>query len=353
MRRIRRSAVRASSRSIGNGGVSINTWLSENTESKRVTFAGGISKMVRNVPDREEAEAAATTLPSMDVGQYGHIQSAEVASVVGPREMVVRNVWIVDGKAITEARLEETKKVDEYLRKQEELLEAERRKRSSRTARREPTPTPRVNEKQLRQEIEKRFKHRTEAIERQRQMAGSTVRLLGVPTAGAIPGMRWTPSGASRHGLQIAIVGEDEGAVTASSAGRPSSLIGSRTGGKALVAVDARRFLERLEESDVVDLLARRGMTPADFVTTARDIMMVFRKIQVMIREEGGAAQVPNDPLDYVVQMLEKAGKKKREAAAEALVGPSGTPAAGTPARVEIPEGDDWFIRKTPRPSRD
>ncbi len=114
--------------------VSVSQWQRENSEKKKIR-QGLLVKTAKYVPDRAEAEAAATTLPTVRVGEYGYIHSARVTQVLGPNEMIVGDIWIVDEKSIEEEKEAELEKIRSKVEREMKAYEAERKKgRTNRTA---------------------------------------------------------------------------------------------------------------------------------------------------------------------------------------------------------------------------
>ena len=51
-------------------------------------------------PDRADAEAYSKALPKMAVGEYGWVASAEVVKIIDRKQMIVKEVWLVDGPKV-------------------------------------------------------------------------------------------------------------------------------------------------------------------------------------------------------------------------------------------------------------
>ncbi|MDH3583373.1 MAG: hypothetical protein OER86_04080 [Phycisphaerae bacterium] len=246
-------------------GKTLDQWTREHTKSERVQVFGGIFKTVKHVPIREEAFAAASTLPDVASGQYGYIHSAKVLAVRGPEEMWVGDIWLVD-QAKIKAQRESDERAGERLyeklrREAEARRERERRLDRSRSGDRNRDYDRRDNDKskttisrqQIQKQIDDRYKYREEAIKRQGSMRVAKVRVVGFPTGGLQPGQRW--NGNSRVGAQLVMVGA-----------------GSK-GSSGLTAVNADRFHRMMTEDDFKRLLRERGVERVDFVAMLRERM--------------------------------------------------------------------------------
>ncbi len=182
------------------------------------------TRMYRYAPN-EEAEAYATTLPSLEVGAYGRVDSVEVVSVLGPQEMLVTNVWLLDEQALD---------------REQEAFEAKAKRKGVR-----------LSKDDLRME----FQVREALAEVQDDPAFlGEFRLVGFSTRGLTEGKRY--EGPRRRGLEVAVakvepVGE-----------------GRKT---RLVLLPYRRFdRTALDEREFRIMLQRRGMTPEEFIQQLR-----------------------------------------------------------------------------------
>jgi len=172
-------------------------------------------------PPDAEAEALAMPLPALEVGQYGYVHSVEVEAILGPESMVVEDIRLIDEDAV-----EDAKRADERRAGRDDRAEAM---------------------------VEAMYAQREALIERQdeRDFRRAEVKLTGFDTAGAVEGERW--AGPEGQGLQIAVVGYE----TYGSERRPKH---------RLVARPASDFGEGISETQFVELLEQRGLTPTQFV---------------------------------------------------------------------------------------
>jgi len=260
-------------------GRTVEQWTREHTDSRQVRIGGNLVKTVTDRPPREEAEAAVAALPDLKVGQYGYLESVKVESLLGPRTMLVSEVWYVDEAEIGREIRQAEERGEQLIREDQARVRRERERereydrrtrdydnRNNRGTRyrdnnRERFDTePRIDRDDVDKAIEQRYKHRQALIDRQKKEGRVKLRLEGWLTAGAAPGTRW--KGPDGRGLKVAIVGEAE------VEGGTRSRYGSRDA--ALRAVDAESFETMLSEAEFVELLKGCDMTPAQFVELAK-----------------------------------------------------------------------------------
>ena len=264
----------------------VSDLMREKTEQQKVS-SGGFVKTYTIKPDENDVEAYARALPKLALGEYGYIHSAKVDKVLGPDAMIISDVWLVDADEIKKAREKELEKYPEPARPR-----FDNRNRGNRSV----STSQRDRERQVQQQYDAQrqlrdaiVKHIEESYElRQKLMDeqggngfGQAIIVRGVNTGTVRPGSRW--EGVRRgNGEQIAVVMLDQpeadkpqGASKAQDAGKSGGLsfLKNRTGrsggkgGKMLVAVPAIEFRRSgLTEAQFLDLLAKRGMTVAEFV---------------------------------------------------------------------------------------
>jgi len=172
-------------------------------------------------PPDAEAEALAKALPALEVGQYGYVHSVEVEQILGPESMVIEDIWLIDEDAVDDA-----KRADERRAGRDDQAEAV---------------------------IDAMYAQREALIERQddRDFRRAEVKLTGFDTAGAVEGERW--AGPEGQGLQIAVVGYEQ----YGSERRPKH---------RRVARPASDFGEGVCETQFIELLEQRGLTPTQFI---------------------------------------------------------------------------------------
>jgi hypothetical protein len=204
--------------------------VKRHTARKRVTNYGPVMHMIydRKVTISDpEAQAVAMPLPAMAVGEYGYIQSAEIVEILGPKEMLVRDIWLVDPG---------------YLRR---LRDDIRR------------GTGRIDDSD-------QFRFRDDLIERQKDRTfQKVVRMVGWDTKDLAPKMRWLGPGKGGEGIQIAIVNEEPEGDTSR-----RSRFSRRATRTRMVAIPAERFAEPLlSEQAFLEMLEGRGFTKRSFAS--------------------------------------------------------------------------------------
>lgn len=189
-------------------------------------------------PPREDAEAYARALPSLDVGSYGWVASAEVVKVIDKNTMIVREVWLVNNTRLRKS----------YEEDQEQL---ERR-------------TGQVNHDELRFDYKARIKLK-EQQEDDDEGFTETFRLIGYDTRGLRVGDRW--EGPNNEGFQVGVVRWE----TPEPEEENSRRRGREEPRLVLSKVeDAMRTT--LDEEGFKKLLDERGMTVVAFVDLVRDM---------------------------------------------------------------------------------
>lgn len=198
-----------------------------------VRYRSRRTSYVRQVaPPPDDAQLAAAVLPLFEVGHYGVIHSCEVGRVLGPEQMIVRHIWLVDASAVQHERERE-------------------RQRVHRATRWHHQATERI--------VNIRFRARNRLMRMQRN-ASERVRmhLIGYPTKDLAEGVRW--SGPDKRGVHVAIVGISDIEI-------------DEQVRHILMAVPAARLKQRLSELEFRRAAADRGFTIerfADLVLTAR-----------------------------------------------------------------------------------
>lgn len=196
--------------------------------SREVTERKGLNLTVKRnmVKPNEEIDLGAKALPEVAIGHYGFIHSAEVLDILGPDEMVIAGVWLVDPKEVQAQRE----------REREKLLKQN------------------VNRADLPLIIEWQFEYRDEHLKKQSDRSFRTpIKLRGYSTQGLTKGDRWN----GKEGPpQIAIVGEEVGE-TKSKFRKPTSI---------LLAVPADSFMRGIsDEKEFTAMLESRGFTKTTF----------------------------------------------------------------------------------------
>ncbi|MEM9414488.1 MAG: hypothetical protein AAGA29_03290 [Planctomycetota bacterium] len=210
---------------------------------------GTFSQDRKREPQPEEARAYAYALPDTEVGTYGYLHSVEIVEILGPDEMLVKDLWLIDVEEVSQ----------EYDR------DVERARANG--------------ARNIRQQLMQLYEQRLALKERQEEEDAfeQTHRLVGYETIGLSVGERWAGPGRD-PGFQVALVRwetplpqedeEDEGA----SRRRPHD------DSPRLVMVNPEPLLRRpLDEQGMVRLLDARGYTITRFVEAMRRMRERFR----------------------------------------------------------------------------
>lgn len=203
----------------------------------------GIIRQTRTwTPPREEAQAYANAIPDMDLGTYGYVHSVEVVEILGPEQMLVKNIWLIDSDALER----------EYNREMA-------RGRDS-------------DDRDYRKKVQASFAQRLDANERQDEDEyEQTCRLVGYATRGLRPGVRYT--GPDEEGFQIAVAKWDLPEVEEPAEGEDRPRRSSRNKpDPVLVLIDPAPVLRRsATEEQFIELLDQRGMKIVQFIELVRE----------------------------------------------------------------------------------
>ena len=174
-------------------------------------------------PPKAEVDAACELLPGLDVGSYGRVHQVTVREVLGPEAIVASNLELVDRQAVDEA-----------------YRDLRRRAGSANRA-----------------AVDWMFSVRKAVAERQNDTAyRNRFRLAGYAMDGVREDEAW--AGPSGEPLRLAVVGVEPADEAAADPPRP-----------LLAPLGAFRF--GLEQRQFIDLLAQRGVSPAEFVERVRE----------------------------------------------------------------------------------
>jgi len=203
---------------------------------------GGIRQTFEREPEPGEVDAYINALPDVRPGSFGHLASARVVAILGPEEMLVADLQLID--------MEELE--DDYKRD-----EARARAQGVRD---------------FREALNQRYEHRLAVKELQddaEDLLEPAHRLVGYPTRRVRVGDVWT--GPQREGIQVAIARyeylDEEQLETADRRfhGDPEQV--------RMLMINPEPALRRpLEEEGMVRLLDARGMTIAGFVEMMREL---------------------------------------------------------------------------------
>ncbi|MEM1355695.1 MAG: hypothetical protein AAGC44_14495 [Planctomycetota bacterium] len=188
-------------------------------------------------PPREEIEAYAKLLPALRLGVFGYVHSVEVVEILGPEEMLVKDLWILDADALDR----------QYRRDQAEG-------RASR-------------DRNYTQLLEAAYSKRLELADLQDEREfQETFRLVGYRTRGLREGVRF--DGLDDEGFQVAFVSWD---MPAEEDQQDNRLRRSRRGeGVRVLADPAKVMRHTIDEQEFIELLKQKEMTIAGFVNLVR-----------------------------------------------------------------------------------
>ncbi|MCC7191169.1 MAG: hypothetical protein IT444_00180 [Phycisphaeraceae bacterium] len=190
-------------------GLTVNEAESQLTRTVERTN-GMVVQSTTIKPDRAEVEAFALPLPRMGVGEYGWIRGGTVEQVLGPADMIVKNIVLIDRDALTSSKERARKQSDDSVDSRDRTssyAEAERYRDeilngdslSSRTTR---STSSYANS----DDLDRRFRQRDALVTLQSQSAfGVRVRVRGYATSRVVEGGEWI-AGDKRQGAQIAII---------------------------------------------------------------------------------------------------------------------------------------------------
>ncbi len=204
-------------------GITVRQAEAELSEKVRVGGGGVVVTKTVKLP-AAEAQAMALPIPKIKVGEYGFLASAEIDEVLGPRSMVVEDLYLIDPAT--------------YRRD----YRADRAK--ARAA--EDSDAAEVALAYV-------YTHRDALVERQKDKRHKNIvlRLEGYPTDGLNPGDRW--AGPKGQGFPVLIV-------------RAEYYGKQRRQKQRVVAVAVDDIRWGLQEDAFIRLLEARGLTPSAFV---------------------------------------------------------------------------------------
>ena len=200
---------------------------------------GNLTRKRVKYPDRADAEAYSKALPELSVGSYGWIASAEVVKIIDRKQMIVKEVWLVDRLKL---RAEYTKDKED----------------SARQNNGEPnTELLKFNYAQRIKMMDQQ-EDRDEGFEEQ-------FRIVGYDTRGLRIGDRW--KGHNDEGFQIAVAYWEEPEPEEDESRR------RRNDDPRLVLTEVESLMRKtVDEQGFKELLKARGMSVADFVDLVRTV---------------------------------------------------------------------------------
>ncbi|XAL99194.1 hypothetical protein OT109_16630 [Phycisphaeraceae bacterium D3-23] len=210
---------------------------------------GGISQNRMREPQPEEAHAYAYALPDLEVGTYGHLHSVEIVEILGPEEMLVKELWLIDIDQVS----------DDYDRDN-----ARARANGARNIR-----------EQLNQLYEQRLA--LKELQEDEDAYDQTHRLVGYETLGLSAGERWAGPDPD-EGFQVALVRWELPPDPEAEEGEDAPRRRRGDDDPRLVMVNPEGLMRRpLDEQAMIRLLDARGYTIASFVEVMRGIRERFR----------------------------------------------------------------------------
>jgi len=251
-------------------GVTTSQLIAQATQERRVS-GGGISRVVKIEPDKDDAELAAESIMDLEPGQYGTILSAKVDAVLGPQKMVVSDIWLVDTKEIAAQKKADLAKVPDIRKPTFQRPDTRRYSRNDGRNRADYDRYERDRERRIEAQYEANVRAREDLIKRieasyiaREKLAdiqgkndfGGQVLVEGFSTGRVKPGQRWDGDRPGQR-PQIAVVGYEASSDERSSRSRR---------GKRLRAVPAYLFRRSLNESQFLDMLSRRDVSVGEFV---------------------------------------------------------------------------------------
>ncbi len=283
-------------------------YIADHTIEQKVT-SGGTVRNYQQAPAREEAIAAANCLPDFAAGAYGFIHSAKVVTVVGPEEMIVSEVVLIDPQEIAKAKETLTRAKQIASAQQEEqrrLQQEEERKRNLSGTNNRNTTSSSSSSSSATRDIEREFKLNFEVRQKIAAMQDKNksvqLRLVGFSTASMTAGATWRVPG-SVQGAQVVLVADDKPAAgksgTSGSAHTTSHYTSSRNA--PILAINAELFTKAPTEAQFLQVLGEADLTKPGFCSLARDIMKANK----------------GDDVPVIVLAIETARKKHQAAAAK------------------------------------
>ena len=311
-------------------------------ESSRGLTRGEVESRLTLVLDKDndreitagpEEKRALDALPKLAPGQYGWIHSVEIVGILGPKDVLVKNIWLADAdtaKAQKEYAANKKKILEEQEQQEERAIAKKEAADKSVIAAIRAQPGNKHREtvekssfkqnvrksenelKQARANLKKNlamvddvaeavFKARTQAVAEQgRGEFAATCRLSGFPTAGLKIGDRWNGPAAA-PGMRVAVAWADAKDNTPVLV--PADMLGT-------AALKKELFL---------DLLKKRGLDAADLIA------------KMKAAQSAGS----RDPAEGVTQSLLRGASTAPPAAAPAQAGgqDGAPPPRGKPAQ--------------------
>lgn len=215
----------------------------ETRQTRTVPFAGNMTRRQTVDIPSEDASTFSSAIPALAVGEYGFFRVCTIERILGPLEMIVKDVQVID---------------PEDLEKQKDKERQEIHRRN----------TARADLRAMQVQVDFRFQKRDELLALQKQEAFKPkVKLVGFSTAGLEPDMKWRGENDKqrKEGVAIAIVTKQP--MPEPTTTRRISRRDPRPSEEVLVAVPAERLKFReMDEDKFRQMLAARGYDEEKFV---------------------------------------------------------------------------------------
>lgn len=245
---------------------SVQSYLTKHSTQSEAKFGNLI--FTRNVaPPRAEAEAAAYVMPAVEPGEYGYIRSATVLEVVGPQELILTNINLIDAKEVNDEMSRERAAMRANVDQQVREIEQRRAEEIANQRRLEPNNRTRVHferidrgeyYKQIDEYLEDRYAVRQELIKAQSQLGRIRLKVLGVDTENLNRGDTWGEqrihAAGSIQGTSLVIIGvEDEGRAS------------SRRRSGTMLAIPADAMRRNISLDQFARVIEQAGLTQEHF----------------------------------------------------------------------------------------
>ena len=220
-------------------GQSVSQYRSESTWTQTYEDERGKEVSRKLTKPEEEAFAAVSLIPEVEVGKYGYIHSGQVETIVDGKTVELENIWLVDAEAMWEEKKEMKEELwGEVVDDIRDAVEGLKKRRKD---------TIRDRRMLENEAIDWGFEVREEAAKRQRDGVFSryTWVVQGFATDRLKEDARWPSENAKESGLQLIVVKVEDRTVT---------------------AVPAATLRNGITELQFIDYLQSRELTKAQFV---------------------------------------------------------------------------------------
>lgn len=269
--------------------VQVDQYLAQHTTQQQVVSAG----MVRHessAPPRAEGIAAANCLPDFTAGAYGHVFCAKVVKILGPEEMIVSDVQVLDPKIIDDAKtkLARAKALAQAQEQQQRIAQQRRIQEQGYAGGYTGNYSSSLSSGSLSRDFDKQFKNdfalRQKLYDLQNRAKGTQLHVVGFSTATLAPGSIWKSP--DPLGPQLVLLPDPvPGQPLLAPPPEPKPTTGSHftfthfTGGRQnLLALNGALFGHPMTEPQFDALLKEAGLDRAGFCELARQTMRETRQ---------------------------------------------------------------------------